>query len=150
MDNWQKLFELDVRVKAIKSKSRRFIEKIQKVLDEDSNEGLSTTLVPSTGQEITANISTPVGDARMRLDWLLQSTMELVGVLVVERKRHDGYGKEFWEEVLNIYVPREDYPYIERDAVRVEWVLGDISAKSFDDICLGAAVYIVYHIASGK
>lgn len=147
MENWRNLLSLEARTKAIRSKSNRLIEGIQKIFDDGDQQGLGSRLAINDDQMVVAKISTPVAEARACLGWSLSPALDPVGHLKIERKQFDQIGGEVWVKVFEIIVPKEGHPYFEQNGSRQEWQLGDMDARNFDDICFVAAVLMVYHIA---
>ena len=109
---WQPLNASFAECEEIRAKARRLVGGLAEMLNGQPVGRISGIAIePSADDTILGFFKSPIGHARFRLQWMLETDGKLAAVLEVDRAVHGPSG-ELWQPVWGIHIPRHAEPWV--------------------------------------
>lgn len=148
-DRWRTMQHAVENSRTIREKVAEIIRRLDKLFSEGDVRNNIGLVITATGSEpVIANVSTPVGKARLLLRFAVESD-RLVGHLILRREQHDKFDAAFWEPVMGIRVPVDGPASVGIGEGALVIPLPPFFTQMADNAMFSLGMWMMYSIADG-
>lgn len=147
-NQWSAFRDIEGAAHTIKKRCDKLVTLLIDTASVSSILGNGAVEITATDGDRIANVKTPVGNGRFVLSWEISGN-ELLGLMLFERERYDEYGRQFWEPVWGVKVPKYESPYSGAEAAAVAIPLDQAYGYSRSNAVFAALMSMLYGLVNG-